>query len=256
MRKIFAGERESAALEDCYGFWMVKNMEISQREPVKKILDQIIDYIIKNELTPGDRLPTEKELTSILCTSRSVLREVLSILAAMHIIRIVQGSGIYVESPKNAVMQDFYQTYMKLGYASIDEMFEFWIRLEADCAAYAARHIPQQGIYELEMCIEESKSAIFSQKKFFESDIAFHNILASYCQNRLFTMNLHSISKIITQYRAVTTYYLDIRKTAYEYHTRIYDALRTHDSVLAGMYMEEHLTEVKRAADFYELFQK
>lgn len=231
-------------------------MEISQRAPVQKILDQIIDHIVKNGLKPGDKLPTEKELTAILCTSRSVLREVLSILAAMHIIRIVQGSGIYVESPKNAVMQDFYQTYMQLGYASIDEMFEFWIRLEADCAAFAARRISQRGIYELEMCMEASKHAIFSQKKFFDSDIKFHDILSSYCQNRLLIMNLHSISPIITQYRSVTTYYLDIRKTAYDYHARIFEAIKTHDAVLAGMYMEEHLTEVKRAADFYELFQK
>ena len=231
-------------------------MEKSKKSPAQEILDKIIDYIIQNRLKPGDKLPTEKELTLILCASRSLVREVLSILATMHIIRVVQGSGIYVESPKNAVMQDFYQTYMRLGYASIDEMFEFWIRLEADSAAFAARRINHRGRYELETCMEASKNAIFSQKKFFESDIEFHTILSSYCENRLFVMNLRSLSPIITHYRSITTYYLDIRKTAYEYHQRICDAVIHHDAVLASMYMEEHLTEVKRAADFYELFQK
>lgn len=228
----------------------------TQKTLAQKTADQVIDFIVKQGLKPRDKLPTEKELTALMCVSRGVVREALSILATMHIIRLVQGSGIYVESPVNAVMLSSYQAFMRLGYASIDEMYEMWLCLEADAAALAAKRITQTGIYELELCLEDGKQAIFhDEKKFFETDVRFHRIIAEYCQNRLIIMNMRSIDEIVVHYRNVNHHYLDIRKKAYEYHKNIYEAIRSHDARLARMYMEEHLTEVKRGADFYYLFK-
>ncbi len=230
-------------------------MDDTQKTLPQKTADKVISFIVEKGLKPGEKLPTEKELAGLMCVSRSVVREALSILATMHIIRLVQGSGIYIESPENAVMLDSYQAYMRLGYASIDEMYELRIRLEADAAALTAKRITQPGIYELELCMEEGKQAIFDERSFFEIDDRFHRIVSEYCQNRLLTMNLRSISEIVTQYRSITIQYLEIRKTAYEYHRKLYEAIRDHDAALARMYMDEHLTEVKRAADFYNLFR-
>lgn len=226
-----------------------------QKTLAQKTADQVIDHIVQNSLKPGDKLPTEKKLAALMCVSRSVVREALSILATMHIIRLVQGSGIYLESPEKAVMLNSYQAYMRLGYASIDEMYELRIRLEADAAALTAKRITQTGLYELEMCMDSAKQAIFDEKKFSEVDETFHQIIAEYCQNRLLVMNLRSISEIVKQYRSITTRYLDIRKTAYEYHKNLYTAILNRDAAASRMYMDEHLTEVKRSADFYNLFR-
>ena len=231
-------------------------MADSQETLAQKTAAQIIDLILKEKFHPGSKLPTEKELTAAMCVSRGVVREALSILATMHIVRLVHGSGIYVESPENAVMLSSYRAFMRLGYASIDEMYEIWQCLEADAAMLAAKRITQAGIYELELCLEESGKVILGdEKKFHELDVRFHHIISEYCQNRLLMMNMRSIDEIVTHYRKVNLRYLDIRKRAYEYHRNIYDAIRNHDARLARIYMEEHLTEVKRSADFYYLFK-
>ena len=228
----------------------------TQKTLAQKTADHVIDYIVQNGLKPGDKLPTEKKLTTLMCVSRSVVREALSILATMHIVRLVQGSGIYLEKPENAIMLNSYQAYMRLGYASVDEMYELRIRLEADAAALTAKRITQAGIYELELCMDHAKHAIFNGEKFSEVDEAFHQIITESCKNRLLVMNLRSISEIVKQYRNITSHYLEIRKTAYEYHKNLYKAICERDATAARMYMEEHLTEVKRSADFYNLFHK
>ena len=229
-------------------------MTVLQKTLPQKTADQIIDYIVQNQLAPGEKLPTEKVLSTMLCVSRSVIREALSILGTMHIIRMIQGSGIYLEKPENAIMLNSYQAYMRLGYASIDEMYELRIRLEADAAALTAKRIPQSGIYELELCLEKAKRELANEKNFSEADEMFHQFIAEYCQNRLLIMNLRSILEVVKRYRTITVHYFDIRKTAYEYHQNLYEAIQNRDAAAARMYMEDHLTEVKRSADFYNLF--
>ncbi len=229
-------------------------MEDRQRTLSQKTAESIILYIAENKIQPGERIPTEKQLAVQLNVSRSVIREALSILAAMRIIRLIQGSGIYVESPESAVLLESYQAYMKLGYANANEMYEFRIHLEADMASMAARYIDDSGISRLERCLSLGKQALYDSAKFSEADEYFHRIVEEYCPNRLYRINYRSISEIVKQYRSMTIQYLDIRESAFEHHRLIFDAIRNHNSSMARMYMEEHLREVKRAADLYELF--
>ena len=229
-------------------------MDDRQRTLAQKTAEDIIRFIAENKISPGDRLPTEKLMAVQFNVSRSVLREALSILSAMRVIRLIQGSGIYVESPESAVLLEAYQAYMDLGYANTNEMYEFRIHLEAEMAAMAARHIDDSGIERLERCLALSKQALYDSDRFSEADEQFHRIVEEYCPNRLYRMNYRSILEIVQQYRSLTIQYLDIRKPAFEHHRLIYDAIRNHNSSMARIYMEEHLREVKRAADFYKLF--
>lgn len=56
----------------------------------------ILDYIRKNKLKRGDRLPTENELSKQLEIGRMSLREALNALKNEGIILSVQGSGTFV----------------------------------------------------------------------------------------------------------------------------------------------------------------
>ncbi len=77
----------------------------SAAEPLKtlrreRLLDRateaIKDYILANRLAGGDRLPSELELARSLGVSRNVIRQAVSSLETLGIVRVAQGSGIYV----------------------------------------------------------------------------------------------------------------------------------------------------------------
>jgi len=71
------------------------------REPkyytVKRHLLSLIDT-----LTPGTALPTERELSSLLSTSRTTVRQAMTELATEGRLERRQGSGAYVAEPKLA----------------------------------------------------------------------------------------------------------------------------------------------------------
>src|SRR6266550_3348615 len=50
-------------------------------------------------LAPGDRLPTEQELTSTMGVSRTVVREAVAALRADGLVVTRRGSGAYVADP-------------------------------------------------------------------------------------------------------------------------------------------------------------
>lgn len=61
--------------------------------------DEIMQYIQRNHLAEGDRLPTEPQLTQMLGVSRITVRRAVSELEAAGILKKVQGSGTFLAAP-------------------------------------------------------------------------------------------------------------------------------------------------------------
>lgn len=72
---------------------------------VVKLRDRISDLIRETGLKPGDKLPTEAELTQRFKISRPVVREALKLLEQDNLIYAEHGRGRFV-SPMSAVQVD------------------------------------------------------------------------------------------------------------------------------------------------------
>lgn len=64
-----------------------------------KISDSIYSYIRINELQPGDKLPSERDMAAMLQTSRNSVREALRILEDRGLLYVKTGSGVFVNNP-------------------------------------------------------------------------------------------------------------------------------------------------------------
>ena len=64
-----------------------------------KISDSIYSYIKVNDLQPGDKLPSERDMATMLQTSRNSVREALRILEDRELIYVKTGSGVFVSNP-------------------------------------------------------------------------------------------------------------------------------------------------------------
>ena len=59
---------------------------------------EIRSYIIRNQLEPGDLLPTEQEMCQTFGVSRSVLREAIKSMELMGMVQARPGKGTAVQA--------------------------------------------------------------------------------------------------------------------------------------------------------------
>lgn len=64
-----------------------------------KISDAIYSYIRMNDLQPGDKLPSERDMSAMLQTSRNSVREGLRILEDRGLIEVKTGRGVFIKNP-------------------------------------------------------------------------------------------------------------------------------------------------------------
>lgn len=62
----------------------------------ERVVDEICDYIEREGLRRGDKLPPERVFMELLSVGRSSLREALRVLSATGVIEVVHGGGMYV----------------------------------------------------------------------------------------------------------------------------------------------------------------
>ena len=63
---------------------------------VNKIVDNITNAIINGELNPGDKIPTEAELSESMGVGRNSVREAIKVLEAYGVVHIKRAEGTFV----------------------------------------------------------------------------------------------------------------------------------------------------------------
>ena len=62
------------------------------------LIGQLLPFIARHRLSPGDRLPSERDLALRLGASRPALREALAVLETLRIVERRPNSGIYLRA--------------------------------------------------------------------------------------------------------------------------------------------------------------
>ena len=116
----------------------------------EKVSQDILEYIARNGLQPGDRLPNEYELAGMLQVGRSSVREAVKLLVSRNVLVVRQGAGTFV-SQKRGITED------PLGLSLIPDkhrlardLMEVRILLEPQIAAAAAQNAAAGEIEQLE----------------------------------------------------------------------------------------------------------
>lgn len=82
------------------------NIVIDKNSPVptyRQIIKQITTMIHENQLKPGDKLPTERELASQLGIARGTVKKAYELMAAEGIIETTQGRGTFISSRQDVI---------------------------------------------------------------------------------------------------------------------------------------------------------
>ena len=115
---------------------------------------KVKSMIIQRGMKPGDRLPTEKELTELFGVSRSTLRESMKFLRAENVVVIRQGSGTFV-STGTGIGEDPLGLHFTNQEHLLANLFETRLLIEPQIAGLAVQRATPQDIRNLKQILAE-----------------------------------------------------------------------------------------------------
>ena len=103
------------------------------------VVRQIEELILRGILRPGERLPSERDLSERLAVSRPSLRDALSELQDVGLLEARAGSGVFVAEVLGSSFSPALQDLMSRHDEAVDDYLAFRRDMEGLAAERAAR---------------------------------------------------------------------------------------------------------------------
>ncbi|ANQ71191.1 FadR/GntR family transcriptional regulator [Rhodococcus qingshengii] len=194
-------------------------------------------------LSPGDRLPSERELSQQLEVGRVSVREAVRILQAMGYIEVRRGAtgGSFV-SELTRPYEDWVGQ-LKAREADIDEIVDLRIGLEMRTASLAAVRRTDRHLLELLESIEQL-GVSGSRGSFRACDARFHGGIARAAGNsRLEAAVVEARGEMFVPVDHLV--FEDQVEASRVEHKEIFEAIKRGDSARAAEAMERHILHAK-----------
>ena len=205
-----------------------------------RVAHQVEQLIVGENLRPGDRLPSERELTSRYGVSRTVVRDAIAALEQRGLVTARPGSGIFVCDRSSAAVADVLGVMLRRHSISLPELMETRKLLEVYHAAMAARRAAPAPLVAAGEAIERMRAAR-GPLEFVEADVAFHEMLGQAAGNRVLAAFLSSLRPLLFDGMLIGTVVEGAREAAIREHAAILAAVEAHDAEAARRLMHDHL---------------
>jgi DNA-binding FadR family transcriptional regulator len=223
------------------------------RKLSRGLFEQLAEQIKSGRLSPGERLPTEQELTRAARVSRTVVREAVAALRAEGLVITRQGVGAFVSAaPQQAPFRIDPERMQSLD--DILSVMELRLGVEIESAGLAAERATRPQLRAIGSALDDIERAAETGKSAVDEDLAFHRAIAEATGNPEFARFLQFIGRHLIPRRIVSGLpermggqraYLALIQ---EEHRRIADAIAAGEPKAARDAMRRHLT---RSIDRY-----
>jgi DNA-binding FadR family transcriptional regulator len=216
-------------------------MSVTDRAIVK-----IRDLITSGRINPGDRLPPEQELATMLGISRSSLREAVKALSQAKVLDVRRGDGTYVTSLEPRLLLSGLSFVIDLMEdQTLVEIFEVRKLLEPAATAVAAQRITEEQLTALSESLGSMREA-HDPEELVVRDIDFHARIAESTGNASLCSILDAISTRAVRARIWRASMVGMKSMTLSQHSLILDALAERDPSLARSAATIHVSESER----------
>ncbi len=213
-----------------------------------RVYAAIFDEIVRGDLKPGSRLPSESILAERHTVSRPIVREALARLRDHGLIYSRQGSGSFVrQRPDQAVLR----FAPVANIADIQRCFEFRASFEGRAAALAAERREPSHLKRIKACYDELEHIIKQGSLGVDEDFAFHLAVAAAARNHFFTSTLAMLEEQI-RFGMNLMRNLSLQRSSerlhlvQEEHRLVLEAVTRGDAVAAQAAMIYHVDHARK----------
>ena len=229
--------RHSVKVTTMVSFSQVKPTNLSHQ-----ISDQLVEAIKQDKLTPGQKLPSERELMETFKVGRSSVREALHSLVALKLVEVRAGKGYYVrEEDRISHGKDLVQfTISERDFLNIMEARE---ALEPQIARLATQRALPEDLQRLEQTYADIQQAVTQGRYQYTGGI--HLGITEATHNPVFIRLMETLLPLFPDKMRGRTI---PPEEELQMHRKLIDGLSTGDGELMERLMLEHL---KATRTFY-----
>jgi GntR family transcriptional repressor for pyruvate dehydrogenase complex len=217
---------------------------IDRRRVSELLAASFVDRIVDGALSPGQTIPTERELTEAFNVGRSSVREALRILESRGLIVGDRHGRFAVAEPTEPLHRSL-ELLITLDGADFAELFEVRNILEVESAGLAASRRTDLDLEALGDAAAAMRDGLGSAERYIEADLRFHVGIAQATGNRVTAHLMHAIRDLLGRALVEIFRIPGSPESSVEQHRGILDAIAARDAPAARARMREHLTKVE-----------
>lgn len=220
---------------------------ISRKAVSELVVQRILDLIKNGQLTPGEKLPSERDLSGILDVSRPTVREALRALSILGVLEIRHGGGVFVTSLEASELLNPLDFFVSLNAQNMAELFDARIEYEPMIAALAAKKISTTDLDYLQELLDAQMADPDNADTFHNTDVEFHKTLLDASGN-VFLSRIGKMLQVLgDQARRAFQKEVQVRHQSIADHQVIMAALHARDPNAAKIAMRQHMINVRNA---------
>jgi GntR family transcriptional repressor for pyruvate dehydrogenase complex len=219
------------------------NTEPADTRITARLIGQIKHLIASGVISPGSKLPPERELAKEFGVNRASVRQVLKVLEIMGVLSQRVGDGTYLSRSAETILNEPLDFLVLLDDLSQHELFETRLILEPELAARAAERATAEDLSALRNAIfslERSKS----MRERLNADLAFHDAVFRASGNRICHLLFKGIHRTLWMSMGRLSDRVSLEQPLM-FHRRIYTAIRSRDPEKAKLAMREHIVDAR-----------
>jgi GntR family transcriptional repressor for pyruvate dehydrogenase complex len=198
------------------------------------------DFVRRNGITPGERLPPERELARQLAVSRTSLRQAITALRVEGLVDVRHGQGIYLlRSPDDTVPP----IAAELGRAhpELPALGEVRNALEGLAARWAATRRTDEDLGAMVAGLRMMEVELSNGDPGLQGDRLFHAAVLRASHNEVLANLLETIAEGAARIASASLSRPGQAERSLAAHRLVLDAIVARESELAERLMYEHL---------------
>jgi DNA-binding FadR family transcriptional regulator len=219
---------------------------IKTRRSFEEAVEQIAQAIRAGDLEAGDKLPSERDLSTQMGISRPTVREAIKLLADAGVVEVRPGArgGTFVASvvvPRNLV-----EARSELRLAEIAGVLEARRLFEPRVAQLAALRGTEKDFDDLRKTIDLQRQAGDDREHALQLDLRFHLRIAHATQNATLVAMMQHLLKQLEIARDMALRGEDEPALAIAIHERTLEAILSGDPEAVEIAMDEHMSFLEK----------
>jgi GntR family transcriptional repressor for pyruvate dehydrogenase complex len=147
--------------------------EIRGGRVAERVVEELREYIARNELAPGAKLPPERVFLEQLGVSRSSLREAVRVLSTLGLIDVRHGDGMYVAASVESWSDSPAAIFDPSEVNALRNLVETRLGIEVAAVIAATQRATDEDLDALQALVDEQAHQVASDPDYAWEPLGF-----------------------------------------------------------------------------------